>query len=80
MRLHESPKVPFSVLYTRFLHGKKSTVVCISMTLFCQGPKVIMHAYCLNREPMFFKSTWFLVDRFHWRNHKGIAFVASVCT
>ena len=30
-----------------------------------------LHSYCLNREPAFFKTTWFLVDRFHWRNHKG---------
>lgn len=46
------------------------------------GPKVIiydnacnLHSYCLNREPTFFKNTWFLVDRFHWRNHKGMAFL-----
>ena len=30
-----------------------------------------LHAYALNREPAFFKNTWFLVDRFHWKNHSG---------
>ena len=42
------------------------------------GPKIIiydnccaLHAYCLNRDPLFFKHTTFLIDRFHWRNHTG---------
>lgn len=30
-----------------------------------------LHNYCLNREPVFFKPTWFVVDRFHWPNHVG---------
>ena len=30
-----------------------------------------LHNYCLNREPVFFKQTWFVVDRFHWPNHVG---------
>lgn len=30
-----------------------------------------LHTYCLNRDPNFFKITKFLVDRFHWSNHKG---------
>ena len=30
-----------------------------------------LHAYCLNRDPIFFKDTRFLVDRFHWGNHTG---------
>ena len=43
------------------------------------APKVViydnacnLHQYMLNREPLFFKSTWLLVDRFHWPNHTGI--------
>ena len=31
-----------------------------------------LHNYSLNREPNFFKRTWFLVDRFHWPNHCGM--------
>ena len=30
-----------------------------------------LHAYCLNRDPNFFKNTRFLVDRFHYSNHTG---------
>ena len=30
-----------------------------------------LHNYCLNRELQYFKNTWFIVDRFHWRNHTG---------
>ena len=30
-----------------------------------------LHAYCLNREPVFFQNTLFLVDRFHWCGHIG---------
>ena len=30
-----------------------------------------LHQYCLNREPQFFKESWFVIDRFHWPNHSG---------
>ena len=30
-----------------------------------------LHQYILNREPVHFKSSWLLVDRFHWPNHTG---------
>ena len=30
-----------------------------------------LHQYILNREPVHFKNTIFLVDRFHWRGHVG---------
>ena len=30
-----------------------------------------LHNYALNRDPVFFQNTWFLVDRFHWCNHVG---------
>ena len=62
MRSHESPRIPFQIFLTRFL----------------QPPKVIiydnackLHHYILNREPNHFKSTKFLVDRFHWKGHAG---------
>ena len=50
------------------------------------APKVViydnacnLHAYCrLNRDPLFFKSTWFLVDRFHWPNHTGMQVLTIV--
>ena len=48
----------------------------------CSAPQVIiydngcnLHNYCLNREPLFFKNSWFLVDRFHWPNHSGGCFL-----
>ncbi|XP_066935338.1 uncharacterized protein [Clytia hemisphaerica] len=28
-----------------------------------------LHSYCLNRDPLFFRWTKFLIDRFHWKNH-----------
>ncbi|KAJ8349083.1 hypothetical protein SKAU_G00276720 [Synaphobranchus kaupii] len=48
-------------------------------TMFCShGPEMVfydnccrLHAYCLNRDPVFFKNTWFLIDRLHWKNHTG---------
>ncbi len=62
LKSHESPRHPFSIFKTRF----------------CTPPRMIiydncckLHAYCLNREPVFFKNTLFLVDRFHWRGHVG---------
>ena len=30
-----------------------------------------LHQYVLNREPVHFKNSIFLVDRFHWRGHVG---------
>ncbi|KAI8516532.1 hypothetical protein Bbelb_051130 [Branchiostoma belcheri] len=30
-----------------------------------------LHTYCLNRDPLLFKHTWFLMDRLHWKNHKA---------
>ena len=36
-----------------------------------------LHNYSLNREPDFLKTTWFLVDRFHWKNHAGYIVDAS---
>ena len=59
---------------------------CMSMLHFIYteyisllAPRVIiygnacnLHSYCLNRDPDYFRETVFLVDRFHWKNHKGI--------
>jgi hypothetical protein len=30
-----------------------------------------LHTYSLNRDPIYFKHTRFLVDRLHWRDHTG---------
>lgn len=34
-----------------------------------------LHSYALNRDPVFFKNTQFLVDRLHWRDHTGKPFL-----
>ena len=58
----ESPNIPFTILKTRFESAPKVVIYDNACNL---------HAYCLNRDPCFFKATWFLVDRFHWVNHSG---------
>lgn len=47
-------------------------------TLLYAAPKYViydnscnLHEYALNRDPGFFRHSRFLVDRFHWKNHKG---------
>jgi hypothetical protein len=47
---------------------------------FAVAPAVVVYdfscalqEYCLNREPRHFRHTAFLIDRFHWRNHKTCA-------
>lgn len=47
---------------------------------FVRAPRVIvydfacqLHEFCLNREPVFFRGTRFVVDRFHLPNHKSCA-------
>ena len=30
-----------------------------------------LHKYCLDRDPTIFKERTFVVERFHWENHKG---------
>ena len=53
-------------------------------SLFLAAPKAIvydnscnLHQYSLNRDPGFFTSTSFLVDRFHWKNHTGTVSVTQ---
>ena len=50
----------------------------LSFSNFLTAPQVViydnacnLHNYCLNRDPGFFASTKFCVDRFHWVNHKS---------
>lgn len=52
-------------------------VTCISIVI--AAPRLIvydnacnLHSYSLNRDPVFFKNSQFLVDRLHWRDHTGI--------
>eukprot|EP00111_Clytia_hemisphaerica_P009034 TCONS_00026469-protein len=56
----ESPNIPFTIFKTRFPIAPKFIIYDNA----CQ-----LHAYALNRDPIYFRSTKFLVDRFHWRNH-----------
>ncbi|KAL3865224.1 hypothetical protein ACJMK2_006839 [Sinanodonta woodiana] len=58
----ESPNLPFTILRIRFM---------ISPKLVIYDNACNLHNYCLNRDSVFFHETWFLVDRFHWCNHKG---------
>ena len=62
LKSHKSPKHPFSIFKTRFPTAPK-------MIIYDKCCK--LHAYCLNRKPVFFQNTQFLVDRFHWRGHIG---------
>ena len=58
----ESLKHPFRIFKTRFPHPP-------SLIIYDNACR--LHIYCLNREPHFFESTRFAVDRFHWRGHTG---------
>eukprot|EP00117_Sycon_ciliatum_P039971 scpid25894/ scgid5378/ len=62
MTHHESPKIPFNIFLTRF----RTAPSLIIYDNACQ-----LHRYCLNREPHFFNSSVFAVDRLHWDNHVG---------
>ena len=65
------------VCYVLFLTIKRLEAESIVFNYF-SAPKVViydfacsLHQYCLNRDPVFFQNTRFLVDRFHWKNHTG---------
>ena len=60
MESYESPWHPFEILLCRFPTPLK-------MIIYNNGCK--LPQYVLNREPVHFKNTVFLVDRFHWRGH-----------
>ena len=62
MMRHESPNVPFTILRTRFATPPEVVIYDNSCNL---------SAYCLRRDPGFFKNTKFVVDRFHFKNHTG---------
>ena len=59
---HEGPRLAFELIYRRFTIGPR---------LIVYDNACIFHMYCLKRERAFFSRTSFLVDRFHWKNHKG---------
>ncbi|XP_066929541.1 uncharacterized protein [Clytia hemisphaerica] len=65
MHKEESPDTPFTIFKTRFPIAPKMVVYDNCCAL---------HAYCLNRDPEFFKDTLFLIDRFHWKNHRACSF------
>ncbi|XP_041926738.1 uncharacterized protein LOC121690319 [Alosa sapidissima] len=60
MESSESVNIPFTILRTRFQTG---------VVIYDNAYK--LHSNALKRDPEFFKTTWFLVDRLHWRNHSG---------
>ena len=62
MESHESPRHPFEIFFCRF-------PVSPQVIIYDNGCK--LHQYVLNREPVHFKNSIFLVDRFHWRGHVG---------
>ena len=62
LRSCESPRHPFEIFTTRF--DRPPAVIVYDNA--CH-----LHTYCLNREPKRFQTTRFVVDRFHWRGHKG---------
>ena len=57
LKQHESPRHPFELLSTRFHSMPKYVIYDNSCKL---------HQYIINREPVMFQNTTFLVDRFHW--------------
>eukprot|EP00795_Rhopilema_esculentum_P009031 gene9031-16674_t len=63
MDTHESPNVPFTIFRMRFPTAPKAILYDNSCHL---------HLYCINRDPGFFGKCTFAVDRFHWKNHKGL--------
>ncbi|MCP3666921.1 MAG: hypothetical protein GY696_31245, partial [Gammaproteobacteria bacterium] len=62
MESYESVKIPFEVIMTRYPTAPKVVIYD-----FCCK----LHVYFLKREPKFVESTVFIVDRFHWTNHKA---------
>lgn len=62
MRDSESPRTLFEVLYTRF-------PVAPRLVVYDNGCNA--HAFALNREPVFFKNTQFMIDALHFKCHTG---------
>ena len=63
-RSHESPRHIFEIFLSRFEQPPIATFIIYDNS--CK-----LHQYILNRQPIHFQSTNFLVDRFHWRGHVG---------
>ncbi|XP_076157104.1 uncharacterized protein LOC143140170 [Alosa pseudoharengus] len=62
MESPESVDLPFTALKTRWLTAP-------DVIIYDNACK--LHSFRLNRDPAFFQRSWFLIDRLHWRNHKG---------
>ncbi|XP_061188793.1 uncharacterized protein LOC133196966 [Saccostrea echinata] len=60
MESNESPNVPFTILRTRFRKAPKHIIYDNACKL---------QQYCLSRDPLFFQTSEFYVDRLHWDNH-----------
>lgn len=64
LRNAESPQALFEVLYTRWPQAQPPKVVVYDNN--CHA-----HAYFLNREPEWVTNTLFVIDKTHFRGHKG---------
>ena len=71
--------VCYGVQVLKDAEGRKEPFDFLSC-YFKEAPKVVvydfacaLHEYCMNRLPDFFKNTRFVVDRFHWFNHRACA-------
>ena len=62
MSYAESPRFLFSLLLEYWEKPPKTIIYDNA----CHG-----HEFCLNREPSFFKDTHFLIDKFHYKNHRA---------
>ncbi|XP_021379373.1 uncharacterized protein LOC110466906 [Mizuhopecten yessoensis] len=72
MENNESPHVPFTFMEMVWIHYQGSFVLIISApSTIIYDNACNLHAYCLNRDPVFIKDTIFAVDNLHWRNHKS---------
>lgn len=60
MNHSEGRNDPFSALRTYLKRPPKVVVYDFACAL---------EEYCMNRDPIWFRDTKFVVDRFHWRNH-----------
>lgn len=69
MPVSEGRNDPFSVMKTWFAKAPRLVVYDFACAL---------EEYCLNRDPIYFKDTQFVIDRFHWKNHIGLAFVSAI--
>ena len=57
------------VHFSAFVTIDRSFYIAPEVVIYDNGCN--LHNYILNGEPHFFRTTRFLIDRFHWPNHVG---------